>query len=77
MKNHCVICNCELSTERVEALEFLNTPRNQWACVPHSQVRKVKGVFLGEVGTSQMLRVSGVGPDRVEREEVNPESIPA
>jgi hypothetical protein len=69
MIKNCCICGCALAEDRIEALEFLGTPENQWACVPHSQVRKVQGLFLGEAGTSTLLRVSGLGVNGIEKTE--------
>ena len=51
----CVVCEKPIPPQRVEALKFLGTERNMWACVQHSPTQKVQGIFLQEAGTD--LRV--------------------
>ena len=51
----CVVCEKPIPPQRVEALKFLGTEENMWACVEHSTTQKVQGIFLQEAGTD--LRV--------------------
>ena len=50
----CVVCNKPIPAVRLEALQSLNLPLSKWAHTQCSTVTKVKGVYLGEVGTSQL-----------------------
>lgn len=61
----CVISGKSIPAERVEALQALGIPQNQWTCVEHSTVKHKKGLYLGEVGTSQLLIVNKVYDDSV------------
>ena len=54
-----------IPTERVEALEMLGIPQGKWTCVEHSLTKPKKGVYLGEVGTSELLLVDKVYDDSV------------
>jgi hypothetical protein len=61
----CVISGKIIPDERVEALKMLGIPENRWTCVEHSTVKPKKGLYLGEVGTSELLMVDKVYDDSV------------
>jgi len=63
----CRVCGERLSNERVEGLLVLETPPALWVCVKCSDVRPVKGVWSGEVGTSGLIVASGLGEYRINR----------
>ena len=62
---NCVVSGKPIPPERVEALNMLGTPKNQWTCVEHSLVRPRQGIYLGEVGTSKLLMVDRVYNDSI------------
>ena len=51
--------------ERVEALISLGIPEQKWTCVEHALDVPRKGIYLGEVGTSELLIVNKVYNDSV------------
>jgi hypothetical protein len=61
----CVVSGKPIPTERVEALEMLGIPQSKWTCVEHSLTKPKQGVYLGEVGTSELLLVDKVYDDSV------------
>lgn len=61
----CVVSGKPIPIERVEALKMLGTPENLWTCVEHSLTKPRQGLFLGEVGTSELLIVDKVYDDSV------------
>jgi hypothetical protein len=61
----CVVSGKTIPKERVEALKMLGTPENLWTCVEHSLAKPKQGLFLGEVGTSELLLVDKVYDDSV------------
>ena len=61
----CVICNKPIKTVRLKALRMLGTPINQWAHTNCSQTTKVKGIYMGEVGTSKLQLCDKVYNDSV------------
>jgi hypothetical protein len=61
----CVVSGKPIPKERVEALEMLGIPENRWTCVEHALESPRKGIYLGEVGTSQLLIVDKVYNDSV------------
>jgi len=63
--NLCTVCHKEIPKARLEALQTLNIPITQWAHVNCSQVTKVKGLYLGEVGTSHLQICNKVYNDSV------------
>lgn len=44
---------------------MLGTPEHLWTCVEHSLTKPKQGLFLGEVGTSELLLVDKVYDDSV------------
>jgi hypothetical protein len=65
MKAMCNVCGKNISKERLKALEMLDLPMNQWACVQCSQVKKKSGIYMGEYGTSELRIVDEVRDDSV------------
>ena len=61
----CVVSGKPIPKERVEALKMLGIPENRWTCVEHALDSPRKGIYLGEVGTSQLLIVDKVYNDSV------------
>lgn len=61
----CVVSDKPIPKERVEALKMLGTPESRWTCVEHALDSPRKGIYLGEVGTSQLLIVDKVYNDSV------------
>jgi hypothetical protein len=61
----CVVSGKVIPEERVEALKMLGTPENRWTCVEHALASPRKGIYLGEVGTSELLIVDKVYNDSV------------
>lgn len=59
----CFVCLKEIGAERLAALVQLNIPRDEWSHTACSTTEKKKGIFLGEVGTSQLLVVDKVYKD--------------
>lgn len=64
-KYKCVVSGKEIPKERVEALKSLRIPEDMWTCVEHSLTKPRQGVYLGEVGTSELLIVDKVYNDSV------------
>ena len=61
----CVVSGKTIPKERVEALKMLGTPESRWTCVEHALESPRKGIYLGEVGTSDLLIVDKVYNDSV------------
>lgn len=61
----CVVCNKQIPAARIEALKSLNLPVSKWAHTQCSTVTKVKGLYLGEVGTSTLQICDKVYNDSV------------
>lgn len=61
----CVVSGKTIPPARVEALISLGIPEQLWTCVEHSLTKPKQGLFLGEVGTSELLIVDKVYDDSV------------
>jgi hypothetical protein len=61
----CVVSGKPIPKERVEALKMLGLPESRWTCVEHALDVPRKGIYLGEVGTSELLIVDKVYNDSV------------
>jgi hypothetical protein len=65
-KTHkCVVSGKKIPAERVEALIMLGIPESRWTCVEHALTSPRQGIYLGEVGTSELLIVDKVYNDSV------------
>lgn len=61
----CIVSGKEIPAERVEALKMLGIPEDKWTCVENSLTRPKQGIFMGEVGSSEMRVVDKVYNDSV------------
>lgn len=61
----CVVSGKNIPKERIAALQMLGIPEQKWTCVEHALPAPRKGIYLGEVGTSQLLIVDKVYNDSV------------
>jgi len=61
----CSVCDKPIPSARIVALKSLNLPRTLWAHVGCSTVTKTKGVYLGEVGTSELQLCDKIYDDSV------------
>ena len=61
----CIVSGKIIPPERVEALISLGVPESKWTCVEHALPVPRKGIYLGEVGTSELLIVDKVYNDSV------------
>ena len=61
----CVVSGKNIPHERVEALKMLGLPESRWTCVEHALDVPRKGIYLGEVGTRELLIVDKVYNDSV------------
>lgn len=59
-KPYCVVCKVPLSDDRIEALNVLETPREQWRCLQDAPNQFKKAVYAGESGTSPLIFVDSV-----------------
>jgi len=64
-KYKCVVSGKEIPKTRVEALISLGVPEQRWTCIEHALPVPRKGIYLGEVGTSELLIVDKVYNDSV------------
>ena len=51
---HCIICSKVIPQARIDALISLNTPYSKFTHTQCSTTTKIKGIYLGEVGTSEI-----------------------
>jgi hypothetical protein len=56
----CAVSREPIPDERVEALIMLGVPEKEWTKVEYSQTRKVKGIYMGESGVSELKFCSKV-----------------
>lgn len=63
--NECVVCQKPIPADRLEALKAMNLPRTLWAHTKCSTVQKIKGIYMGEVGTSKLQLCNKVYNDSV------------
>ena len=61
----CVICGKAIPTDRISALLVLGKTKESFTHVKCSQETKKQGIYLGEVGTSEMKVVSKVYQDSI------------
>jgi hypothetical protein len=61
----CIVSGKIIPQERVEALKSLGIPESRYTCVEHALNVPRKGIYLGEVGTSELLIVDKVYNDSV------------
>jgi hypothetical protein len=63
--NDCVNCGKVIPAARIEALQLLGTPRTQWTHTSCSTTSKIKGIYMGEVGTSKLQLCDKIYNDSV------------
>lgn len=63
----CFVCRSKLTGARIGALRGLGTPVAEWMCVKCSTSVTTPrlGIFMGEVGTSELLIVDKIYTDSV------------
>jgi len=62
MNAKCAVCGCPVSEERVTVLiKDFKKRLNEVTCTKHSTTRAPQAIWLGEVGTSELLLVNKVG----------------
>jgi len=57
----CVTCRREIPADRLEALATLNKLPHEYTCFECAPNNKVKGIFLGESGNSQLVVTDNLG----------------
>ncbi len=65
MKYVCSVSGKEIPKERVDFLMENGVPESEWTVVEHSPVKRKKGIYMGEYGTSEMKVVDKVYDDSV------------
>lgn len=55
MTYKCSVSGEAISPERVEALKVLGVPESKWTNIKHSQVKKLRGVYAGDDGSSDIV----------------------
>jgi len=65
INNNCVICHKPITAERLKALKLLNLDASRYTHTKCSTVGKIKGIYLGENGTSQLQLCDKVYNDSV------------
>jgi hypothetical protein len=65
LSNLCMICDKPIPIDRIKALQTLNTPVTNYTHTKCSITTKVKGIYLGEVGTSQIMLCDKIYDDSV------------
>ena len=60
--NKCIICNCEIHPERVI---FLTENNREMCCTVHAQPVRIKAIYSGEHGTSDLIFCDRVYADSV------------
>lgn len=66
----CVITGKEIPQERIEALMILGVPESRWTCIEAASNQKVKGVWTGEAGASELIIANYVGEEGINKQEV-------
>ena len=61
----CVVCLKEIPAARLKALREMNTPLHKYTHTHCSTVTKIKGLYLGEVGTSEIMFCDKIYNDSV------------
>lgn len=61
----CVVCSKTIPAARIEALISMDTPLTKFTHVSCSTTTKIKGVYLGENGTSQIMLCDKLYDDSV------------
>lgn len=70
--NKCVVCDCEVIPERAE---FLLENNKEMTCLQHAQPVKLKAIYSGEHGTSELIFCDRVYNDSVRSKLYNTEQF--
>ena len=62
---HCVVCLKAIPAARIEALVSMNTPHFKYTHTQCSTTTKIKGIYLGEAGTSEIKLCDKIYNDSV------------
>lgn len=65
MNFKCCICDKGIQPARVEFLLEQGTPPSNLTCLIHSPTRRIKGLYSGENGTSDLILCNKVYDDSV------------
>jgi hypothetical protein len=65
MSYKCFVCNQVIPAARVEFLIGDVTPLHELTCLHHSTTSKIKGIYFGEHGTSEIILCDKVYDDDV------------
>lgn len=68
----CIVCNCDVTPERAE---FLVENNKEMTCLAHAQPVKLKAIYSGEHGTSELIFCDRVYDDSVRSKLFNTEQI--
>lgn len=60
--NKCIVCGCNVIPERVE---FLKENNKEITCLEHGQHNKIKAIYSGEYGTSDLIFCDRIYNDSV------------
>lgn len=60
--SQCIVCGCEVPNER---LEFLIENNREICCTKHAQPVKLKAIYSGEHGTSELIFCDRIYNDSV------------
>lgn len=63
--NTCCVCSQPIDKERINALKQLDTSPDQWTHVKCASDSKIKGIYMGEIGTSELKLVNKIYNDTV------------
>ena len=70
--SQCIVCGCEIPNER---LEFLIENNREICCTKHAQPVKLKAIYSGEHGTSDLIFCDRVYNDSVRTKLYNSEDF--
>lgn len=62
---NCFVCNITIPEARLEFIMELGVPEHEMTCVKHSQTAKIKGIYSGENGTSDIILCDKIHDDSV------------
>lgn len=73
----CFCCNTKLTGARVKALKHLHVAITRWTCVScaNTTTPKKLGIFMGEVGTSELKIVDRIDTETVRDIFLEPDAI--
>ena len=51
----CSVSGKPIPETRVEALQSLGIPTEQWTCIEHSNTKRLQGIYFGNHGSGQLV----------------------